>query len=84
MKNIVYKVLEKYPGVKEGSLWPQGDHSIFVQFGRPAVAVSSEWFINNMDSQDITHIPKDSVDIVDIRKVIEIADALHYFCVSYK
>jgi aminopeptidase YwaD len=47
-----------------------------VQFGRPAIAVSSQWFINNIDIQDITHTAKDNVDIVDITKLPRIAEAL--------
>jgi hypothetical protein len=31
-----------------------------------------------MDSQEITHTPKDNTDIVDCRKVIEIAEALNW------
>jgi len=69
-------VMNAFPDVSEGVQWPQGDHSIFVQFGRPAIAVSSQWFINNINDQDITHTPKDNVDIVDINKLPTIAKAI--------
>lgn len=69
-------VLEQYPGITEGGQWPQGDHSIFVQYGRPAIAVSSEWFIRNMETQDVTHTPKDNPRIVDCAKLVEIAEAI--------
>jgi aminopeptidase YwaD len=69
-------VIARYPGIAEGAQWPQGDHSIFVQYGVPAIAVSSKWFIDNMESQDITHTPKDNPGITDCRKVVEIAIAL--------
>lgn len=69
-------VIARYPGITEGAQWPQGDHSIFVQYGVPAIAVSSKWFIDNMESQDITHTPKDNPGITDCRKVVEIAIAL--------
>ena len=69
-------VMNAFPDVSEGVQWPQGDHSIFVQFGRPAIAVSSQWFINNIDDQDITHTPKDNVEIVDIKKLPTIAKAI--------
>ena len=65
-------------GITEGIQWPQGDHSIFVQQGCPAIAVSSKWFIDHMDSQAITHTPKDNAGIVDCRKVVEIAEALNW------
>lgn len=73
------QVIEQFDGIVEGPQWPQGDHSIFLQYGRPAIAVSSDWFIENIDNQDITHTPKDNLEIVDSRKVVEIAEALQKF-----
>jgi aminopeptidase YwaD len=72
------EMLARFDGITEGILWPQGDHSIFIQYGCPAIAVSSQWFIEHIDSQDITHTPKDNLDIVDCRKVVEIAEALNW------
>jgi aminopeptidase YwaD len=46
MKGKVSGILAKYDGITEGIQWPQGDHSIFVQQGCPAIAVSSKWFID--------------------------------------
>lgn len=70
------EVMAQHPGIVEGAQWPQGDHSIFLQYGVPAIAVSSKWFIDNMSSQDITHTPKDNIDIVDPCKLTDIANAL--------
>ncbi len=70
------RIMDNSPHLSEGVQWPQGDHSIFTQLGRPAIAVSSQWFINNIDSQDITHTPKDNLDIVDIHKLPGIAKAI--------
>lgn len=70
------RIIDSYPDLSEDVQWPQGDHSIFIQLGRPAIAVSSQWFINNIDSQDITHTPKDNLDIVDIHKLPRIAKAI--------
>ena len=61
------------PYIVEGLPWYQGDHSLFLQQGRPAIAVSSDWFISNMDCQDITHTPKDNLEIVDYERVAECA-----------
>ena len=72
----VTHIIDLLPDISEGVQWPQGDHSIFVQYGRPAIAVSSQWFINNIDSQDITHTPKDNMDIVDMNKLPTIAKAI--------
>lgn len=73
----VKDIVDRFPGIKEGSLWYQGDHSIFIQNGISAVAVSSDWFIKNIDDQDITHTPKDNLDIVSVERVVEIAQALN-------
>lgn len=70
------RVMTEFPDISEGVPWPQGDHSIFLQFGRPAIAVSSQWFINHIDSQDITHTPKDDLNIVDVGKLPGIAMAI--------
>lgn len=66
----------------EGSPWPQGDHSIFVQYGIPAIAVSSEWFVNHIADQQITHTPADNLSIVDTDKVVAAARALHRLILS--
>jgi aminopeptidase YwaD len=59
---------------KEGSPWYQSDHSIFIQNGRPAVAITSD---NLMElSTNFTHTPKDHPDLVDVDKLVEIAEAL--------
>jgi aminopeptidase YwaD len=76
-KSNALAILSKSSGIIEGVPWYQGDHSIFIQNGCPAIAVSSEWFTNNVDSQEITHTPKDNLEIVDCQKIIEIADMLN-------
>ncbi len=73
------RTIGSYPGITTGPQWPQGDHSIFVQFGVPAVAVTSKWFIDNMESQDVTHTPKDRPEITDCGRIVEIAYALNDF-----
>lgn len=73
------RIIDRYPGITSGPQWPQGDHSIFVQFGVPAVAVTSKWFIDNMDNQDVTHTPKDRPEITDCHRLVEIANALNEF-----
>ncbi len=77
MQKTAQDIMSTHPEIVEGIQWPQGDHSIFVQYGRPAIAVSSKWFTENIDSQDITHTPKDNIDIVDCSKLIKIAEAIH-------
>lgn len=70
------EILQNHPDIVEGRPWVQGDHSIFIQFGCPAIAVSSNWFIENMETQEITHTPKDNLDIVNYERVAECAEAI--------
>lgn len=71
------EVMNRFVGIVEGVQWQQGDHSIFTQNGCPAIAVSSEWFTDNIAEQEITHTSADNSAIVDSSKVVEIAEALN-------
>jgi aminopeptidase YwaD len=79
VENHAKDAIHHFDGIGLGPAWVQGDHSIFIQNGVPAIAVSSQWFTDHIDSQEITHTPKDSIDIVDCRKLVEIAQALDMF-----
>lgn len=79
MDKALKDTISNNPGIVEGLPWFQSDHSIFLQNGRPAIAVSSQWFIENMDNQEITHTPKDNLSIVDYNKVAECAIAIKEF-----
>jgi aminopeptidase YwaD len=54
-----------------GDPWPQSDHSIFVQYGVPAVAVTSENLVEL--ATDYTHTTRDTPELVDPAVVAEIA-----------
>ena len=69
-------IVDSHPDLVEGVPWVQGDHSIFVQYGVPAIAISSQWFTENIDSQDVTHTSKDNPGIVDYPAMVEIAVAI--------
>jgi aminopeptidase YwaD len=73
------RVVAKFEGITEGPQWPQGDHSIFLQKGCPAIAISSLWLLENMEDQNITHTPADNIEIVDSDKLVELAKALAQF-----
>ncbi len=73
---IVTKIIQSDGNAAQGPQWPQGDHSIFVQYGVPAIAVSSMWFTENMDNQDITHTEKDNLGIVDLEKTVDAAQLI--------
>lgn len=75
-------IISKHQNIVEGKPWVQGDHSIFIQYGCPAIAVSSEWFIDHMDNQDITHTSKDNLGIVNYERIPECALAIRDLIVS--
>jgi aminopeptidase YwaD len=79
MESMVRNIISHYDGIVVGSPWVQGDHSIFIQNGCPAMAVSSQWFTDHIDSQEITHTPKDNLEILDPAKLVEIAQLLTLF-----
>ena len=65
------EVLWDNPTLVEGQPWYQGDHSLFLQQGCPAIAVSSQWFIENMETQQLTHTPADNLSVVNYERVAE-------------
>lgn len=82
LKEVFNELLKDNNLIVEGLPWVQGDHSIFLQNGCPAVVVSSDWFIRNFDKQDITHTPKDNLSIVNYKHVTECAEAIK--CLIHK
>ncbi|MDD2214978.1 MAG: DUF4910 domain-containing protein [Bacteroidales bacterium] len=73
---IVNKVVSDTAELVEGVPWYQGDHSVFLQQGCPAIAVSSQWLIENMECQELTHTPDDNLEIVNYERVAECATAI--------
>lgn len=65
----------EYGSLAEGDPWYQSDHSVFIQQGCPAAAITSDQFMSL--STDITHTPKDDLDLVDYAKTVDVALALH-------
>ena len=58
----------------EGDAWVQGDHSMFVMAGCPAIAITSGNFA--WLCQEITHTPLDAPALVDCSKLARTATAL--------
>lgn len=79
LHSAIHEVMKQFPGLTEGIQWYQGDHSMFLQNGLPAIAVSSKWLFDHIMEQDITHTPKDDIDIVDCNKLVEVSEALNRF-----
>ena len=63
-----------YPMLIEGEQWYQSDHSLFVIYGRPALALTSVDF--GALSAQITHTPADKPEIVAVKRLVEIANGL--------
>ena len=76
----IRRVLATRPGMVEGEPWYQSDHSIFIQQGRPAMALTSDRLMEL--STYITHTPADSPEIVDCAKLVDIALALRDLVLS--
>ncbi|MDR2906449.1 MAG: M28 family peptidase [Bacteroidales bacterium] len=73
ISDALHEILWNTSEIVEGLPWYQGDHSLFLQNGCAAIAVSSQWFIENFATQDITHTSKDNLDIVNYERVAECA-----------
>lgn len=65
----------KYSGLTEGEPWVSGDHMIFVQKGRSALAFTAEKMPELMKT--ITHTEKDTPDIINPAKLVNLARALN-------
>jgi aminopeptidase YwaD len=55
----------------EGEPWYQSDHSLFIQNDRPALAITSDRFIEL--STYVTHTQRDTIDLVDTAKLTQVA-----------
>jgi aminopeptidase YwaD len=69
--DAISRAFAPYETIDEGPQWYQSDHSIFIQNGRPAVAITSKDFMHL--STYITHTTKDKPELVDPRKLVDIA-----------
>lgn len=78
MAAAIRRVFATYPDMAEGEQWYQSDHTIFVQHGRPALAITSERVMELVAS--ITHTAQDTPELVDTNQVADIALALRDLC----
>ena len=81
IKHKAHNIFSRYSGMLTGEPWYQGDHMIFVQKGKPAIAMTSEKMPELMSS--ITHTPEDTPDTVDCEKLVEATSALRDFIQSF-
>lgn len=64
-----------YPDLVEGEPWYQSDHMLFVQYGVPALAFTSDAFDDLWNR--IAHTAGDRPELVDANKIAGLALALH-------
>lgn len=81
IKQKAKHVFEKFDGIIEGEQWFNGDHMIFVQSGRASIAFTSEKVSELMAT--VTHTPRDTLDIIDSGKLVEVALALKSFIMQF-
>jgi aminopeptidase YwaD len=72
--DLVHKAFASREDTIQGEQWYQSDQSLFLMNGRPAVAVTSDNFMEL--STYITHTHNDSPEIIDTDKLADIAYAL--------
>jgi aminopeptidase YwaD len=61
-------------GIIEGEAWHQGDHMVFVQNQAPALAITSERFMEIEST--VAHTALDRPELVDPQKLADLALAL--------
>jgi aminopeptidase YwaD len=70
----IHSVFSTHEGMVEGRPWYQGDHGLFLIHQRPALAITTESLDELM--AEITHTPKDTPEILDTTKLVELAVVL--------
>jgi aminopeptidase YwaD len=74
LERRIRDVFRHHDGLVEGEPWFSGDHMIFLQRGRPSIAITAEHMPELM--RTVTHTSVDTPDLVDACKLVEVADAL--------
>ncbi len=81
IQGVLSKVVKRHEGIERGDPWYQGDHMIFVQNNVPSIAVTSENMVELMTQ--VTHTERDTVELVDMEKIVTLATALKQFIESF-
>lgn len=72
--SALLEVLYQHTGTVEGDPWYQGDHAIMVMNGAPAVAVTSDHFVELY--RKISHTALDVPALVDLERLVEAAHTI--------
>ncbi|MGD8750999.1 MAG: M28 family peptidase [Anaerolineales bacterium] len=74
LADLIHEAFSPHQDMVAGEPWYQGDHGLFLMNQTPALAITSEKFIELL--MEIAHTPKDNPGIVDPNKLIYAALAL--------
>jgi len=74
LKGVIQNTFAGQTDIAEGVPWFQGDHMVFVMNGIPALALTSENFMEILT--ETAHTPKDSPELVDCEKLVRVAAVL--------
>ncbi len=75
LSELIRSIITGYPGIIEGDQWFQGDHMVFVQNKIPAMAVTSQRFLQLFTT--VTHTSRDKVELVDCSRLASTAQAIY-------
>jgi len=81
LAGAIRRVFSAHQCLVEGEAWYQGDHSAFMMYGTPALAITSE--LGGELSAEIAHTPRYRPEIVDPGKLVRIALALRDLVLSF-
>ena len=82
LKAIIQDTFSRQPAFAEGEPWYQSDHMVFVMNGVPAVAITSENFMQILT--ELAHTPEDRPALVDCEKLVYIAISLRDLLLEIK
>jgi aminopeptidase YwaD len=74
IKQKAHVAFSHFDGIVEGKPWFNGDHMIFVQSSKAAIAFTAEKVSELMAT--VTHTSQDTPNIIDCGKLVEVAHAL--------
>jgi aminopeptidase YwaD len=79
--SLIRGTFEENANLAEGEPWYQGDHMVFAMNGVPALAITSEGFME-IETQ-FAHTPKDRPELVDCAQLLEVATTLHEILLKF-
>ncbi len=79
LHKIALNLINDNDELVEGVPWYQGDHSLFLQNGIAAIVFTSQWFLDNIETQNVTHTLKDTPSVVRWQTLVAIVETISKF-----